>query len=93
LALNTPIVPDVEISAVCARGGQRSAKVDWLGITFFLLSIAASIGANLLTPRLVAYLERRKLIKSNRTQEQDLKAFRSIEAFKNGSGVIGIQPT
>jgi hypothetical protein len=59
--------------------------VDWLAITFFLLSIPASIGANLLTPRLVAYLERRKLIKSNRTQEQDLKAFRSIEAFKNGS--------
>jgi hypothetical protein len=43
------------------------------------------IATNVLTPRFVAYLEKRKLIKSNRTKEQDIAAYRSIEAFKNGT--------
>jgi hypothetical protein len=30
-------------------------------------------------------LEQRKLIKSKRTKEQDIAAYRSIEAFKNGT--------
>jgi hypothetical protein len=57
----------------------------WLGVAFFLLSIPMGIATNMLTPRFVAYLEKRKLIKSNRTKEQDIAAYRSIEAFKNCS--------
>jgi hypothetical protein len=60
-------------------------NMDWLGITSLALSIPTGIAANLLTPRLVAYWEKRKLLKSNRTKEQDLAAYRGIEAFKNGS--------
>ena len=30
------------------------------------------------------YLEKRKLLKTHRTREQDLAAYRSIEAFRNG---------
>jgi len=56
-----------------------------LGFAFFLLSIPMGIATNMLTPRFVAYLEKRKLIKSNRTKEQDIAAYRSIEAFKNGT--------
>jgi preprotein translocase subunit SecG len=57
----------------------------WLGIAFFLLSIPMGIATNMLTPRLVAYLEKRKLVKSSRTKEQDIATYRSIEAFKNGT--------
>jgi hypothetical protein len=57
----------------------------WLGITFFVLSFPMSVATIMLTPRFVAYLDKRKLIKSNRTKEQDIAAYRSIEAFKNGT--------
>lgn len=43
------------------------------------------IATNMLTPRFIAYLEKRKLIKSTRTKEQDIAAYRRIEAFKNGT--------
>jgi len=56
-----------------------------MGVAFFFLSIPMGIATNMLTPRLVAYLDKRKLIKSNRTKEQDIAAYRSIEAFKNGT--------
>jgi hypothetical protein len=56
-----------------------------LAIAFFVLSIPMGIATNMLTPRLAAYLDKRKLIKSNRTKEQDIATYRSIEAFKNGS--------
>jgi hypothetical protein len=57
----------------------------WLGVSFFLLSIPMGVATNMLTPRFVAYLEKRKLIKSNRTKEQDIAAYRIIEAYKNGN--------
>jgi hypothetical protein len=69
-------------------GDNGRGKLDigsWLGIAFFVLSVPLGIATNMLTPRFVSYLEKRKLIKSHRTKEQDLAAYRSIEAFKNGS--------
>jgi hypothetical protein len=69
-------------------GDKGSGNVDisiWLGIAFFVLSIPMGIATNILTPRLVAYLEKRKLVKSNRTKEQDIATYRGIEAFKNGT--------
>jgi hypothetical protein len=69
-------------------GDKGEANVDtsiWLGVAFFLLSIPMGIATNMLTPRFVAYLEKRKLVKSNRTKEQDIASYRQIEAFKNGT--------
>jgi hypothetical protein len=57
----------------------------WLGIAFFVLSIPMGMISIMLTPRFVSYLEKRKLIKLNRSKEQDIAAYRSVEAFKNGS--------
>jgi hypothetical protein len=57
----------------------------WLGVTSLVLAIPLGIASSLLTTRVVAYLEQRKLIKSHRTKEQDIVAYRGIEAFKNGT--------
>jgi hypothetical protein len=57
----------------------------WIGVTSLVLAIPLGIASGLLTPRLVTYLQQRKLIKSHRTKEQDIAAYRSIEAFKNGT--------
>jgi hypothetical protein len=57
----------------------------WLSLLSLALVIPLGITSNLLTPRLVAYLEKRKLVKSHQTKEQDIAAYRRIEAFKNGS--------
>jgi hypothetical protein len=57
----------------------------WIGIIFFVLSIPMGVASTMLTPRVVSYLEKRKLIKSNRSREQEIAAYRGIEAFKNGS--------
>jgi hypothetical protein len=57
---------------------------DWIGIISLVLAIPLGIATNLLTPRLVDCLGRRKLIKTTRTKEQELKAYRQVEAFKLG---------
>ena len=69
-------------------GDKGRGNVDigaWLGVTSLVLAIPLGIASGLLTPWLVAYLDKRKLIKSNRSKEQDIAAYRSIEAFKNGT--------
>lgn len=68
--------------------GSKGGNVDiglWLGVLSLLLVVPLGIATNLLTPRVVAYLEKRKLLKTHRTKEQDLAAYQQIEAFKNGS--------
>ncbi|WP_338833294.1 hypothetical protein [Bradyrhizobium septentrionale] len=57
---------------------------DWIGIVSLVLVIPLGIATNLLTPRFVAYLERRKLIKSIRSKEQEIKAYHRVKAFKDG---------
>ena len=58
---------------------------DWLGIVSLVLAIPLGIATNLLTPRLVSYLGTRKLIKTTRTKEQELKAYQQVKAFKDGT--------
>jgi hypothetical protein len=58
---------------------------DWLGLASLLLAIPLGIASSLLTTRLVAYMEKRKLLHTHRTKEQELAAYRRIEAFKSGS--------
>jgi hypothetical protein len=66
-------------------------NIDWgivIGLAVAIVSLALAvplgIASNLLTPRLIAYLEKRKLIKSNRSKEQELANYKRVEAFKNG---------
>jgi hypothetical protein len=56
----------------------------WLSLISLVLVIPLGIASNLITPRLVAYLGRRKLIKSNQTKEQDLVSYRRIADFRSG---------
>jgi hypothetical protein len=56
----------------------------WISVIALALVIPLGIATNLLTPKVTGYFEKRKLIKSNRTKEQDIAAYRSVEAFKNG---------
>jgi hypothetical protein len=58
----------------------------WLGVAVAVpLSIVGSIVGNRLTRNVDAYLEKRKLIKSNRSKEQEIANYKRVEAFKNGT--------
>jgi hypothetical protein len=48
------------------------------------LAIPLGVASNLLTARVIAYLEKRKLLKSHRTKRQALVVFNRIKAFKEG---------
>ncbi len=77
----------VAYRAICALGiiGRLQLGVgEWLGIISLVLAIPLGIATNLLTPRLVDYLGRRKLIKTTNTKEQELKAYQQVKDFKNG---------
>jgi hypothetical protein len=56
----------------------------WMGITALALAIPLGIASNLLTSRLVAYLERRRLIKTHKTREQAIQTYKRIKAFREG---------
>jgi hypothetical protein len=56
----------------------------WMGITALALAIPLGIASNLLTSRLVAYLERRRLIKTHKTREQAIQTYKRIKAFHEG---------
>jgi hypothetical protein len=78
----------IQKAAQYARWRSWGRGVDWsfwLGIIFFVLSVPMGFAINILTPRLDAFMAKRKLVKSNRTRAQDIAAYRSIEAFKNGT--------
>jgi hypothetical protein len=74
-------------SAQYARLGKEGG-VDisvWLGLVLFLLSIPMGVAINMLTPRFVAYLEKRKLIKSNRTKRagySGIQSHRSVQKWQ-----------
>lgn len=56
----------------------------WISVIALALVIPLGVATNLLTPKVTGYLEKRKLIKFNRTKEQDIATYRNVEAFKNG---------
>jgi hypothetical protein len=56
----------------------------WLGVAALALAIPLGVASNLLTARVIAYLEKRKLLKSHRTKRQALVVFNRIKAFKEG---------
>lgn len=58
----------------------------WLGLLLGgILSVPTGIISILLARHVTAYLERRKLIKTRKTREQALEAFRRVKAFRNGT--------
>lgn len=61
----------------------------WLGVVVTLVvgipgAYVIGLLANLHTPRLVQFLERRKLLKTHKTKKQALVFFNRIEAFHKG---------
>ena len=56
-----------------------------LSVAGLVLVIPLGIASNLLTPRLITYLEKRKLTKTNRSKEQELANYKRVEAFKKGT--------
>jgi hypothetical protein len=57
---------------------------DWIGVISLALVIPLGVMTNLLTPRVVAYLENRKLVNTHKTREQALAVFTRVRAFKEG---------
>jgi len=62
----------------------------WLGVIVTIvvgLPGAYGIGilANMHTPRLVHFLESRKLLKKHKTRQQALRVFNRIKAFRDGT--------
>jgi uncharacterized membrane protein len=67
---------------------MAGGHIDWslvASVVSLALVIPLGIASNLLTPLLIAYLEKRKLIKSNRSKEQELANYKRVKAFKNGT--------
>jgi len=56
----------------------------WVGIISLVLAIPLGIASNLLTTRLLSYLERRRLIKARKTRQQALQVYKRIRAFQEG---------
>jgi hypothetical protein len=56
----------------------------WLGVVSLALAIPLGIVTNLFTPRVVGYLERRKVLKTHRTRQQALRTYRLVRAFHAG---------
>jgi membrane protein implicated in regulation of membrane protease activity len=62
---------------------------EWLGAIWFVLSfpmgVAAGLAAILFAPRLLRFLENRKLIKTNKSKQQALQHYQHIKALRDGS--------
>jgi hypothetical protein len=56
----------------------------WLGISALVLAIPLGVITNLLTPRVMTFLERRKLIKTHKTRRQALESYDRMRAFHEG---------
>src|SRR2546429_2579145 len=56
----------------------------WIGVASLVLAVPLGIASNLLTPRLISYLEKRKLIKTHKTRQQALQIYSRIRAFREG---------
>jgi cation transport ATPase len=55
-----------------------------LSVIALVLMLPVGVVSILLTPRLVSYLEKRKLIKTRKTKQQALETYNRIKAFREG---------
>jgi hypothetical protein len=58
---------------------------DWLGVLALVLAIPLGVASNVLTPRLLRFLENRKLIKRSKSKQQALQHYQHIKALRDGS--------
>jgi hypothetical protein len=56
----------------------------WIGVIALMLAVPLGVAANLLTPRVAAYLDKRKLIKARKTRAQAILTYNRIRAFREG---------
>jgi hypothetical protein len=56
----------------------------WLGVSALILAIPLGVITNLLTPRVMSFLERRKLIKTHKSRRQALQIYNRMRAFREG---------
>ena len=60
-------------------------SIDWGTVLLSIpLGIASGIASNLLTPRLLRFLENRKLIKRTKSKQQALQHYERIKALREG---------
>jgi hypothetical protein len=78
------MVPDREI-----KEGKMDSQF-WLGVIVTAVvglpgAYVIAILANMHTPRLVQFLESRKLLKKHKTRQQALRIFKRIKGFRDGT--------
>jgi hypothetical protein len=56
----------------------------WISVIALALVIPLGVATNLLTPKVVSYLERRRILKTHRTKAQELAAHARAKSFKDG---------
>lgn len=56
----------------------------WIGIISLVLAVPLGVAANLLTPKLIASFERRKILTEGRNREQELRAYQNIKEMRDG---------
>jgi hypothetical protein len=57
----------------------------WLGVISLVLAIPLGIASNLLTTRFIGYLEKRKILKTHKTKQTELRMYRRVKAFREGT--------
>ena len=57
----------------------------WISIVALVLAVPLGVASHLLTFRFVSFLERRKLIKAEKTKQQALQVYKRIKAFHDGT--------
>ena len=56
----------------------------WIGVISLVLSFPLTIAANLATPRVLSYLEKRRLIKAGKTRKEALLWYNYLRAYHEG---------
>jgi hypothetical protein len=57
---------------------------DWFSLITLLLSFPLAVAGTLFAPRLLRFLENRKLIKTNKSKQQALQHYQHIKALREG---------
>jgi membrane glycosyltransferase len=58
---------------------------DWFSLIALVLSFPLAVAGTLFAPRLLRFLENRKLIKTKKTKQQALQHYQHIKALREGS--------
>jgi hypothetical protein len=56
---------------------------EWLSIIALVLAVPLGISSNLLTPRLLAYLKKRRLVKESNTRQEAIRRYKLVKSLHN----------